>query len=534
MDSIPIRTIVEVVGGRWLGPGPAPDWTVREVSTDTRTISAGSLFVPLRGQRFDGREFIGEALRRGAAAAFVETGTVLDDPQAPVIGVENAQEALERLACYWRAEVGALTFAITGTVGKTTTKEFLGILLATRFPTVRAPKSFNNRLGVSLTLLSASRSTRCIVSEVGSSGPGEISLLSKLVKPSHAIVTEIGQAHIAGLGSLEGVIREKSGIFDGLAPGGTAFINEGAPGRYYLAERAQAAGGKVVLFGWDRGDYRIAECRRLLRGELNLPPGEVPAGFRFRVRDPGGFEEEFVLAVPGKHNVLNALAAIAAAREAGLDWAAVRAGVREFSLPPRRFQIGSAAGVTLIDDTYNASHRSVLAALDEAGELPVGTPQGRRILVLGDLLDLGTSSEGIHAEIGRRAATCGRFHGLAAVGQESRFAARAFEEAARASGGSIDAWYFETVEQVAPFLASRLSVGDLALFKASRAVGLDRAVEETRRLLLLRSEGAAGNGNGSLPSSLPGPGDVPGADAGAAASTALRGGRASCSTISVN
>ncbi len=526
MDSIPIRKIVELVGGRWLGPGSAPDWSVREVSTDTRTISAGSLFVPLKGPRFDGREFILEAFRRGAAASFVEPGVPLDETQSPLIAVESAQEALERLASYWRLEVGALTFAITGTVGKTTTKEFLGILLATRFPTVRAPKSFNNRLGVSLTLLASSRSTRCIVSEVASSGPGEVSLLSKLVHPSHAIVTEIGQAHLAGLGSLEGVIREKAGIFDGLAPGGTAFINEGAPGRYFLAERAQAAGGKVVLFGWDRGDYRIAECRRLKRGELNLPPGEVPAGFCFRVRDPSGFEEEFVLAVPGKHNVLNALAAIAAAREAGLDWAAVRAGVREFSLPPRRFQIGSAAGVTLIDDTYNASHSSVLAAMEEAGDLPVGAPQGRRILILGDLLELGPSSEGIHAEIGRRAATCGRFHALAVVGRDSRFAARACEDSARDSGGSIDVWAFETVEQVAPFLALRLAAGDLALFKASRAIGLDRAVDETRRLLLLRSEGASANGDGS---SADGSGE-----AGAAVPATKRGGRASCSTISIN
>ena len=503
MDPTSVRRVHEAVGGQWLPGGEPPAAEVLVVSTDSRAIGAGTLFAALPGTRVDGRKFIREAVARGAVAVLAAPGPPEDVQGLPVLEVPDVLEALERLAAWVRDSSGAERFAITGTVGKTTVKEFLATLLARRHAVVRAPKSFNNLLGVSLTLLQARRDTRFIVCETGASAPGELSRLSRLVRPHRAIVTEIGQAHLAGFGDLDGVVRAKSEIFEGLLSGGTAFINEGTAGRDRLAAAARSAGGRVVLFGWDRGDYRVTACRRLQGAEAGIGSDRVsenlPAagarrpsgteereatccstGFLFQVRDPSGREVELTLPVPGRHNVLNALAAAAAALDTGLAWEEVREGLRSLRLPPLRMDLRRIAGVTVIDDTYNASIRSVQAALGEAGEIPL-PPGGRRFLVLGDLLELGGKSAGIHREIGREVARSGAFAGIISVGAESRCAAEA------ASGEGVSASFraesLERVEDVAGRLEGLLEPGDLVLFKASRGIALDRAAEALRRLL---------------------------------------------------
>src|ERR1041385_1201814 len=253
MDPVPLERIVAACGGRLRWPMPV-GLLVDEVSTDTRTIRPGALFIALRGERFDGREFLVEAFRRGALAAVAAPDEGSVPPPGPVIEVDDPVLALERIASWWRDEVAAERIAITGTVGKTTTKEFLGSILERSAPTTRAPKSFNNVLGVSLTLLRASLATRWIVCETGANAPGELSRLSRLALPSRAVVTEIGNAHLAGFGDLDGGVRAKSEGFEGLLPGGTAFIGEAVHGRERLVAAARAAGGSVVLFGEDRGD----------------------------------------------------------------------------------------------------------------------------------------------------------------------------------------------------------------------------------------------------------------------------------------
>ena len=485
MDPTSVRRVHEAVGGRWLPGGEPPPAEALAVSTDSRAMVAGTLFAALPGTRVDGRKFIREAVARGAVAALAAPGSLEDVQGLPVLEVPDVLEALERLAAWVRDRSGAERFAITGTVGKTTVKEFLAALLARRHAVVRAPKSFNNLLGVSLTLLQARGDTRFIVCETGASAPGELSRLSRLVRPHRAIVTEIGQAHLAGFGDLDGVVRAKSEIFEGLLSGGTAFINEGTVGRDRLAAAARSAGGRVVLFGWDRGDYRVTACRRLQGAEAGILSD---TGFLFQVRDPSGREVELTLPVPGRHNVLNALAAAAAALDTGLAWEEVREGLRSLRLPPLRLDLRRIAGVTVIDDTYNASIRSVQAALGEAGEIPL-PPGGRRFLVLGDLLELGGKSAGIHREIGREVARSGAFAGIISVGAESRCAAEA------ASGEGVSASFraesLERVEDVAGRLEGLLEPGDLVLFKASRGVALDRAAEALRRLLGARQGPAA-------------------------------------------
>jgi UDP-N-acetylmuramoyl-tripeptide--D-alanyl-D-alanine ligase len=483
MEPISLPDVIAAVGGRWRGPGEPPPLPVVEVSTDSRAVRPGALFVALRGSRVDGRRFVGQAIERGAVAALVDGGGTDGGGAAGLaerlIEVPDALQALARLAAHFRDASEAERIAITGTVGKTTTKEFVGALLEGRHPTVRAPRSFNNLLGVSLTLLLADRRTRFIVCEVGASAPGELARLSRLVRPSRAVVTEIGQAHLAGFGDLDGVVRAKSEVFDGLVPGGTAFLKEDAPGREKLEAAARAAGGRVVLFGRDRGDYRITACRRAQAGDPGIPAGEVPLGFRFEVMEPGGRREQLLLPLPGLHNVANALAAAAVARDAGLGWDEIREGMGRLHLPPLRFDVKRVAGVVVIDDTYNASVRSVRAALRETAEIPL-PDRGRRFLVLGDLLELGDRSAEIHRGIGREVAESRLFEGLFTVGEESRLASGA---ALAVSRGRLAVRHFDRPEDVAPGLGGLLAPGDLVLFKASRGIGLERAAEEVRRRL---------------------------------------------------
>ncbi len=521
MDPIPLRTVIQQVGGCWQGPGEPPAAPVVDVSTDSRTILPESLFVALKGDRFDGRKFIPEAMARGALAVLVESeGSPVNLAGMPLIDVPDTLKALERLAVYSSGRNRAERIAITGTVGKTTTKEFIGTILARQFSTVRAPKSYNNRIGVSHTLLLANRETRFIVSEVGTSAPGELEHLSCLVNPSRVVITEIGQAHLAGFGDLEGVIQAKAEVFAGMSPGGTSFIQEAVPGREELARAARKAGSRVVLYGWERGDFRITACRRLTFGDPDLssglpPTGSLPPmGFSFRAMDPAGREEEFCLRLPGRHNVLNALAAVALARDVGLDWEEIRGGIEDLRLPPLRFDLRRIGGVVVIDDTYNASHSSVLSALKEAGEIPL-PPGGRRFLVLGDLLELGQKSREIHQEIGREVARNRRFAGLITVGIESRAAAQGAADTEE--GFFLSLATLSRVEEAAPYLEGILAPGDLVLLKASRGVGLERAADELReRLGMLGDDGSVIQAHGSK------------------AVNQLEGGLTKCSSISIS
>jgi UDP-N-acetylmuramoyl-tripeptide--D-alanyl-D-alanine ligase len=358
--------------------------------------------------------------------------------------------------------------AITGSVGKTTTKELLRTLLSRSFAVSAAPKSFNNRLGVALTLLQADRSTRQVVAEMGTSVPGELSHLSRLVRPQRVVITAIERAHLSGFGDLDGVVAAKAEILDGLKPDGLVYLKAGIHGFGTFAARAP---GRLRTFGFEEGEVAVSGCRR----EASSPARGGPSGYRFAIHG-----EELFLPVLGRHNVLNAAAAVAAARARGLAWEEIRAALLDAKLPPSRLELGTEGGVDFLDDSYNANPGSMGSALEAWDELK---PEalGKRVVVLGDMLELGEQSRALHEELGRRLASS-RVDLLVTIGSESRFVAQALGgESCRQAAPAPEAAHFAAALEALPFLKDRLRPGDQVLLKASNRVGLNELASELRR-----------------------------------------------------
>ena len=469
--------LVAVLAGEWPAGGvsslaatpPAP--SIDRVSTDTREIAKGDIFFALAGERFDGHDFVECALASGASACVVSrrhaarlAALAAVEGGRRLVAVEDPLAALERLAHRNRRESKVEVTAITGSVGKTTTKEFLRVVLSRRFATRAAPKSFNNRIGVARTLLSADRSTEHLVVEMGTSGPGELAHLSRSVRPERVIITTVAPAHLSGLRDIDGVIAAKAEILEGLSPLGVAYVGAGVPGYEHFVERAP---GGVRSFGLERGDVAAHGIR---------PTAVADVGWDFEVGS-----ESYTVLVPGRHNVVNALAAVAVALDLGLDPHEIRAGLAECRLPPRRLDVRVEGDVLFVDDSYNANPRSMESALDAFDELAARRPDGRRIAVLGDMLELGDESRGFHERIGQRLAArpvdC-----LVTVGGDSRYLSASFvsDLASRGLGDTARVAHFESALQAEAHLASELRGGDTILFKASNLLGMGRLAESLR------------------------------------------------------
>jgi UDP-N-acetylmuramoyl-tripeptide--D-alanyl-D-alanine ligase len=489
MEPIDLATVVRATQGRWVNGDSPRRGMVSGFSTDSRTIAPGQVFVALAGERFDGHDFLGEAAQRGATGFLVSEGKLTAGMRSrpePVIAVGDTLDALEKVALWQRSRLRFRVTAVTGSVGKTTTKEFLRTLLSRRWRVAAAPKSFNNRLGVALTLLSADRDTDEMVLEMGTSALGEISLLSRAVRPERVVVTKVALAHLSGLGDLEGVAAAKREILDGLRPDGTAYLCADLEGFTRFAERAP---GRVRTFGWKDGDFAVRSCESLGGG-----PREPP-GFRFRL-EHAGREEELLLRVPGRHNVVNAAAAAAVARDLGLSWEDVREGLLECRLPPGRLQVETIAGVTMVDDAYNANPASMAASI-EAWESLDASSCRRRIAVLGDMLELGERSTALHEDLGRRLAQAD-VDLVVGVGPQSSHLLRSFrDERARSGSGAGPSEHFLEAVPALPFLQRHVLPGDSVLFKASHRIGLGELVVGLRRWL---QEREAQDAEGGVPS----------------------------------
>jgi UDP-N-acetylmuramoyl-tripeptide--D-alanyl-D-alanine ligase len=453
--------------------GPPPGVLVAELLTDSRTLSRQSIFVALRGERFDGHSYLEEARAKGAIASIVSQSRLEGLPArgGPYIAVDDPLEALERIARWNRNRLNLRVVGVTGSVGKTSTKEFLATVLAGAFQVKSAPKSFNNRLGVAITLLSATPKTEILVVELGTSGLGELSHLSLLARPDRVVLTEIAPAHIAGLGDLAGVVRAKAEVFDGLDPGGAAFIRHGVHGFDSFQRRVS---GRLITFGWGAGDFCVTDCQRVLLGEE--PKRETFAadyGYHFTING----SENFLLPVPGRHNVLNAAAAISVARDLGMSWEEIRYSLASCRLPPLRLEVAEEHGLLFVDDSYNANPLSMEAAIDEWGSLRVNGSTSL-VAVLGDMLEMGALSRRLHEDIGRKIGASGA-RIIVTIGRDSHW----IGEACRGTDGGkgAETAHFESALEALPFLKESLRPGDRILFKASRLIGLDRLVIELRK-----------------------------------------------------
>lgn len=421
------------------------------VSTDSRNIVAGDLFVALRGENFDGAAFVETAARAGAVAAVVNADSQGTIAGCPVLRVKDTRLALGRLAAWWRAQFDLPVVALTGSNGKTTVKEMLASILgkaAGGADAVLATRgNLNNDIGMPLTLLRLRAAHRYAVIEMGMNHAGEIDYLTRIAQPDVALINNASGAHLAGLGSVEGVARAKGEIFAGLKKKGTAVIN--ADDAHAPLWRGLATGHACIEFGLaDSADVRGAWRPEMLGVQMEV---ETPTG-ALQVR----------LRVPGEHNVHNALAAIAAAVALNIPADKIAAGLEAFGGVAGRLQRKAARrGALVIDDTYNANPASMHAAIAVLAELP-----GRRILVMGDMGELGAEAAAMHAEVGKAAHDAG-IDRLLALGELSREAVRTFGDGAQ---------HFDSAEALCEALDAELAAGVAVLIKGSRFMKMERVV----------------------------------------------------------
>lgn len=423
------------------------DVDIHGVSTDTRSIQSRQLFVALHGPRHDAHDFLDHAVKAGAAAVLVDRDVAAP---LPFIKVADTRLALAPLAAHWRAAFRVPLVAVTGSNGKTTVKEMTASILTQRGNVLATRGNLNNDIGVPLTLFSLGSEHDFAVVEMGANHPGEIAQLCRIARPTVAVITLCAPAHLEGFGSIEGVARAKGEIFAGLPNDGRAVLNADDP--YVDLWRKLAGPRPVTTFGLNH-DADVS-ARMLVSDD----PGRTI----FTMRTPQG-EATVHLPLPGRHNVMNALAAGACALAAGVDMEAVCAGLESMRAVAGRLVIGKGiGGACIIDDTYNANPSSMKAAID----VLVGYP-GEHWLVLGDMGELGAEAAGLHYDIGEYARARGveRVYGL---GEFSRQAVAGF-----GSGGRHYADADDLIAALRPALAAAVNV----LIKGSRAMKMERIVQ---------------------------------------------------------
>jgi UDP-N-acetylmuramoyl-tripeptide--D-alanyl-D-alanine ligase len=421
------------------------DRPVSTIAFDSRTLPPGALFVALKGER-DGHEFAAAAAGRGAAALLVERLLPIDLPQ---VVVHDTLAALEECARARRRAFTGPVIGVTGSNGKTTTKEMLGAILHRLGPALVTRGNLNNHIGVPLTLLSLDASHRSVVIEMGANHPGEIAHLTSISLPGIGLVTNAGAAHLEGFGSLDGVAAGKGELFDGLPDDGIAVIN--ADDVYADSWRRLAGSRRVITFGVERGDFSARGIRPSM--DASRP------GVEFELVTPAG-TASIRLQLTGTHNLRNALGAAAAAHAAGASFGDITAGLATVMPVKGRLDTRPALnGAVLVDDAYNANPGSLKAGI-EALRAFARTPW----LILGDMMELGPASDALHAEIGRYAREAG-VERLLAVGTRSKHAADAF-----GSGGS----WFEDIDDLIETARRGLHAGVVVLVKGSRASRLER------------------------------------------------------------
>jgi UDP-N-acetylmuramoyl-tripeptide--D-alanyl-D-alanine ligase len=417
------------------------------VSTDSRSLVPGALFVAIPGDRFDGNDFVPEAEAKGAAGALVSRLAATPLPQ---IEVRDSRRALGAMARAWRASFSIPIVAVTGSSGKTTVKELVAAILGVSRSICVTQGNLNNDIGVPLTLMRLTAEHDAAVIELGANHLGEIDYLATLVQPTVGIITNAAAAHLEGFGSLEGVAQGKGELLDRLPRAGTAVLN--ADDRFRSEWAARSRCEFTVTFGVAAN----ADCRVL--GE----PHFMAAGSEFRMRLPDGDEADVWLPLLGRQNVANALAAAAAAQAVGASTEDIVAGLARVTPVRGRLRaLPGRHGATVIDDSYNANPGSVRAALDHLAVLG-----GRRVFVFGNMAELGPTALALHNEIGEYAR--GRCDQLIAIGDLAAEAARAFGAAAQRVA-DIDA----ARAAVEPLLGPDVTV----LVKGSRVMGLDRLVK---------------------------------------------------------
>jgi len=466
-----LESIKTVVGGAWLArPEAAP--AVEGLSTDSRAVRPGQVFLALRGERTDGHRYLREAAAAGAALLVIDRAEAVPadlSKGAAVLLVPDAGAALLRLAgAYRRTLERTRVIAVGGSNGKTTTVRLIHAALGGSLRGTASAKSFNNAVGVPLTILAARRTDQYLLCEVGTNAPGEIAALASVVEPDVAVITSIGREHLEGLATLRGVVQEEASLVAALRPGGVAVVTGDSP---ELVETVSALLGRgkgrdlrsVLTFGFaPEASLRITSAEESIEG------------VRFTLNG----RRRYALGLLGLHNASNAAAAVAVARRLGVDDAAIEAGLAGATGPEMRLERSTVRGVRIVNDAYNANPESTLAAISTFGAVVAATPGvGRRVLVLGDMLEQGDSGPDVHREIGDAVAAAGWADLVVLVGRLSLFTADRLARTLPASRMAI----FEDLDGGrAMEVAALLRPGDAVLLKGSRGMGLERIAAALR------------------------------------------------------
>ena len=422
------------------------------IATDTRTLEGGEVFLALRGDNFDGHQFVAKARDLGAIAAIVDRDWQDELPHFPLLRVDDTLKAYQSIAAWWRNQFSIPIVAVTGSVGKTTVKELIAAVLSTRGNVLKTQYNYNNEIGVPKTLLELSSSHNYAVIEMGMRGVGEIALLSQIARPSIAVITNVGTAHIGRLGSEEAIAVAKCELLAEMPAESIAILNQDH--QKLMASAAKVWQGKTLTYGLEGGDL----CGELLNNDTILLDGmELP------------------LPLPGRHNAVNYLAALAVGKVLGIDWEVLKQGL-SVQLPDgraRRYDLPQ--DIVILDETYNAGLESMLAGL----RLLADTPGKRRIAVLGTMKELGDRAIEFHRQVGRAARD---------LHLDALFVFADFEEAAAMAAGAAGLPFVQVEdiarensrEDLARHLMEFVTPGDRILFKASHSVELNRVVEKFR------------------------------------------------------
>ncbi len=451
MANFKLSEIIPVIDGQLINGDS--ELIVTGISTDSRKINRGDLFLALKGERFDGHRFLNEAVTAGAAALLVmeEIDSMRD---TPVIRTDDTLKAFGAIARFHRERFKVPVIAITGSNGKTTTKDLVAAVLSQKYNVVKTEANFNNEIGLPLTLLEMDQNTEAVVVEMGMRGLGQIRNLAAIAKPEIGIVTNIGQAHLELLGSEANIAKAKAELIEALPPNGTAVLNGDDP---WIRQMSIPKSFRPVWFGLEDSklDFRAVVLENTSQGTLFQVTGD-------------GIKIDILLPLPGRHNVYNALAAIVTGRILGLSTTAIREGLSAPAMTGRRLKVLNRNQLRIIDDTYNASPASVKAALEV---LCQSSGPGKKIAVLADMLELGEASISSHIEVGEYAAKLGVNH-LLAYGNLARKYVDGFT-----SITPKRAEYFSNKPDLIRILKQVARPGDSILVKGSRGMKMEEVVE---------------------------------------------------------
>lgn len=452
MPGMTLENIAAACAGTYYGPEEKLSCTIAGAVTDSRQVEKDYLFIPIKGARVDGHDFIPAVLEAGALAVLSER--MLEHPAGPYILVDSTTEAMKKLAAFYRSSLSLTVVGITGSVGKTSTKEMIASVLAQKYTVHKTEGNFNNEIGLPLTIFKIRPEHQVAVLEMGISDFGEMHRLATMAQPDICVITNIGLCHLENLGTRDGILKAKTECFAHMRPGGTAILN-GDDDK--LCTIPTVDGKPVVFYGMEKGEKQIyaTDVKNLglqgMQALIHTPKGDFTAH----------------IPIPGAHNVYNALAGTAVGLQLGLDLAQIAQGIEAVQTIAGRTNLIHVAGMTVIDDCYNANPVSMKASIDV-----LAGAEGRRIAVLGDMGELGADERKLHYEVGMAVGKSG-IDALFCAGELAAEYAKATAEA----GATCEIHHYKTCEEMIPELTAYVQSGDTVLVKASHFMQFPQVVE---------------------------------------------------------